>query len=75
MAFYAPQSQPAEDLDSQPFNLVPYGPDLRCQVAGVVGRDASCNDRTADAAGSSKLHLTRHEYVGNVLVLAEERDM
>lgn len=69
-----PQSH-ALDLNSEAFNLISYGPHLWRQIAGLVGVDASCDDRTTGAAGSSKLDLARHEDIGYVLVFAEEWDV
>ena len=63
------------NLDHEPLDLVLQAPDLVHQVAGLVGGDAGSDDGSADAAGSAQGGLGGDVDVGDVLVLAEQRQV
>lgn len=56
-------------LDSQTFNLVLHGVDLSHKITGLVGSDASSNDRSADTASSSQSHLAGDVNVWHLCVI------
>ena len=68
-------SKSSVNLDGQPFDLVTHRLDRPSQLTALVGRNAGCNHRARDSAGSSQRRLARQKYVRNSLVLAEKRDM
>jgi hypothetical protein len=62
-------------LDSEALDLVTHGSDLAGKLAGVVAGDAGSDDSTADTAGAAEVHLAADVDVGDVLVLAEKREV
>lgn len=57
------------------FNLVLHLVDLALELAVRVVQDDCRDDVSADAAGAAEVRLLGHVYVGNVLVLAEKREV
>jgi hypothetical protein len=62
-------------LDGEALDLVAHGSDLAGKLAGVVAGDTCSNDSTADTTGTAEVHLAADVNVGNVLVLAEKREV
>lgn len=72
MTFHAPSDN---RLDLEPLDLVLESADLAHKVGSLVGGDGSGNDCASNAAGTAECHLRGDVDVGNVLVLAEEREV
>lgn len=62
-------------LDLEPLDLVLEGADLAHKVRGFVGGNRAGDDSAGDTAGTAKSHLGGNIDVGNVLVLAKERQV
>jgi hypothetical protein len=62
-------------LNQQPLDLVLNSPDLILQLRRLVARDTSRDDGAANTARAPEGDLGGHEYVGDVLVLAEQRQV
>lgn len=62
---------PASHLNGETLHLVTHGADLASQFAGIVARDASSNNGSADAASTAEVHLAADVDVGDTLVLAK----
>lgn len=62
-----------EFLNHQPLNVILQRLNLRIQIAGFVGGNASRNDSTADTACTAQGHFAGHVHVRYVLILSEER--
>jgi hypothetical protein len=62
-------------LNQQPLYFVLDGSDLALQLRSLVGGDRGGDDATADTASTAERDLGRDEDVGDVLVLAKERQV
>jgi hypothetical protein len=62
-------------LDLEALDLVLEGADLAHEVGSLVGRDASSDDGPGDTAGATESHLGGDVDVGDILVLAEKRQV
>jgi hypothetical protein len=68
-------SSPQGILNSEALDLVAHGSDLAGELTGIVAGDASSNDGAANTTGTAEVHLAADVDVGNVLVLAEKREV
>lgn len=62
-------------LDHETLDLDLDGADLVGKLTGVVGGDGDSDNGAADTASTTKGHLGGDVDVGNVLVLAKEREV
>merc|ERR1712183_195359 len=70
-----PQVQISLPLKQQLFNLLLDGLNLRLDLRALILGDTGSNDRSADTTSSAERLLGPDEHVGDVLVLAEQRDV
>jgi hypothetical protein len=70
-----PLAHIAITLDLEALDLVLEGADLAHEVGSLVGRDASSDDGPGDTASTTESHLGGDVDVGDVLVLAEKRQV
>lgn len=71
----ATSTQNPNDLDHESLNLILQAPDLVHEITGLVGGDASGDDGSADTASTAESGLRWDVDVGDVLVLAEQRQV
>merc|ERR1719382_1524332 len=69
------QVQISLPLKQQLLNLLLDGLNLRLDLRALILSDTGSNDRSAHTTSSSERLLGSDEHVGDVLVLAEERDV
>lgn len=60
------QLSKVKSLDGEALDLVTHSADLSSQLTGIVAGDAGSNDRSADTASTTEVHLAAHIHVRNL---------